>query len=132
MGGSVGACRHGGHHHDCGVSRPERRNEVGMARSSRMPDVRHIKPEMIQLGDLITVRFKEDAEGITTARTARVAKREYQGQDRVLLTAQRAEIFRWAPGHAAPTITLIDRPIEAVDRCRANRSDSAQPDFALV
>lgn len=77
----------------------------------------YVRPENIQLGDLIFVKFKEDSQGLAKTVTARVAKREHEGIERVLLTAQGGEIFRWAPGHAAPVVLLQDRPIaETLER----------------
>lgn len=59
-----------------------------------------------------SLAFEENNDGIIVTKTARVAKREYEGSERVFKTAQQAELFRWAPGHKSPRITLLDRPIE--------------------
>jgi len=65
-----------------------------------------ILPASIQIEDVIKVTFKE-SDGIIVEKTARVARREYIGQERVYYTHGGGEIFRWCPGHRAPRITLL-------------------------
>lgn len=60
----------------------------------------------VQIGDVIRVTFKED-RGVIVTHTAAVAKREYEGTDRVLYTAEGREIFRWNPAHKPPRVTLL-------------------------
>jgi len=76
-----------------------------MSPNDRLP--RYIVASNIEIGDLIRVQWKEG--GITHTRTARVAKREYDGNVRVLSNLEGHEILRYVPGVKEHKITLIDK-----------------------
>jgi len=68
---------------------------------------RYIEPASIELGDFIRVVWVSG--DIEHTRTAHVAKREYEGQMRVLYTRDGQEIFRWLPGLKNVRVTLLDK-----------------------
>lgn len=75
----------------------------------RKPEAHYVKPEQVRLGDTVRVVFAENDEGISVTRVGTIAKREYRGQERVMLTAQGGEVFSWVPGVKGPTVILLAR-----------------------
>lgn len=80
---------------------------------SALDTPRVIAPELVEIGDLVAVTFKE-SRGIVMSKRGRVAKRTEHGSLRSYLTAEGAIIFTSEPGRPMQvTITLIDRtPVE--------------------
>lgn len=74
---------------------------------------REIKPELIEIGDTIQVKFRRDG-GLTVTHEGRVYESVTHGKTRYLRTAEGTTILAWEPG--APkrqTIILIKRePVE--------------------
>lgn len=88
-----------------------------MAPSKRpavLPLPRFINPASIEIGDTIRVAWSVDDVKMT--REGKVAKRDYEGSDRVLTTASGVEILRWHPDYLKRVrVTLLSKaPFEQV------------------
>ena len=66
---------------------------------------RNITPASIQIGD--TIRVTVTVGDAQRSITGTVAKREYQGAERVYTTAEGVELCVWHPEHKAPSVTLL-------------------------
>ncbi len=75
---------------------------------------RNIRPELIEPGDLVTVTYPEDGDGVTMTRRGRVSAVQLHSGMRVLLTQAGGVIARLTvTGRQACTVTLLERePME--------------------
>jgi len=70
---------------------------------------RPIAPEMVELGDRVTVTYKSD-HGITRAATGTVYAREDNGNVRHMVTREGATLFTWdTTEHPGYTLELLSR-----------------------
>jgi hypothetical protein len=88
---------------------------------ARIPSHTVIKPELIEVGDKISVRHKEN-QGVTLTTEGVVHEIQVSGNIHYLRTEKGATIVAWAVGQpTGVVITLLSRPehkqtsIEAVD-----------------
>ena len=77
------------------------------ARGSILPFPRFVKPEQLDIGDLIRITYDPDNTGITATRQGTIARREYVGSERVLYTREGGCLLTWHPEHKSPRITLL-------------------------
>lgn len=68
-----------------------------------------IKPELIELGDTISVVHKRN-QGVVSILEGIVHERRDSGNVRYLLTAEGATLLAWTPGRTDVTVRLINRP----------------------
>lgn len=82
-------------------------------RRNRQVSPQLIKPELIEVGDIIEVQHPDDG-GITTIKRAMVSYIQAHAGMRHFLTQQGSVISRYSPGHATKDkYTLIARvPVE--------------------
>lgn len=74
-----------------------------------LPTPRYIKPETACIGDLLKVEYPEQ-NGLTRSHVGRVGSRQYDGQRRMLVTAEDAVLVTWEPSvHDGSKITLLER-----------------------
>jgi hypothetical protein len=70
---------------------------------------RKIQPELIELGDTISVVHKRN-QGIVTVLEGTVATRQDSGNVRYLLTKEGATLLAWTPGRNDVAVRLLSRP----------------------
>ncbi len=71
---------------------------------------RKIQPELIELGDTISVAHKRN-QGIVTVLEGTVATRQDSGNVRYLLTKEGATLLAWVPGRKDVAVKLLSRPV---------------------
>lgn len=72
---------------------------------------REIKPELVEIGDTISVTFPRDG-GLTVTHVGRVAKATTHGKTRYLITAEGATVLAWEPtGNRVKIILLKREPV---------------------
>lgn len=75
----------------------------------KLPDVRYIKPENVEIGDTI-LAISHEQYGVEIMRKGIVASREHEGSDRVYYTKEGAVIMRWNMSLKPRRVTLLHRP----------------------
>lgn len=69
-----------------------------------------IKPELIEVGDKVRVKFRAK-KGVTMTHEGVVSSREDHGSVRFLYTEEGATLVSWQPGVSTGiSVTLLDRP----------------------